>query len=179
MQLSPASADQVGHDVARDAKHRRVRTQGGAEGRTRVQHAWSRNHGERTNPACCLGIAICHVGGTLFVSRMDESDLVAGTMERVVEIVHMNPGYAEHGVYAVFNKGSRDCFRGCFRLCHFLHNHDCSRPTDCLAGQLFLPFQLLINMLNKATGCRPYPGKSGRLAKAVFSAFDQPSEMAR
>lgn len=29
-------------------------------------------------------------------------------------------------------------------------------------------------------GCRkPQPGKSGRLAKAVFSAFDQPSEIVR
>ena len=119
VQQAEAAADQVGGDLAADAQDRRVRRISGGERRGGIEQAGSRHHRIGADLAARPGIAEGHVGGTLFMARMDHPQRLAGVVEgdeqRVVlhagqrkDRVHLVP--AQHFDQRAAARHSRHCF---------------------------------------------------------------------
>ena len=98
MQEAETAADMRGGDLSGDAKHRRVARISGRKRCCRVEHTRSGHHEARADAAACLRIAEGHVGGRLFVARVDDANGVLAAVERVENIVELQAGQAEDGV---------------------------------------------------------------------------------
>ena len=111
-----------------DAKHRAVAGVGGGEGRGRIEDARPRNHQACADPAARLRVAERHVGRRLLMARVDDVDRRATRVERVEDVIELQPGQAEYRQGAVRLEradqslgAGRLCFRGqgfCLRVQH-------------------------------------------------------------
>ena len=112
MQLPAALADEMRHDVARDAEHRRDRPVRGTQRRSGIQQPRSGNDGVDAGTAGGFGVAVGHVPRALLVAGGDEAQRLALARQCVVEIVHVRAGNPEHGVHAVCDQRCGDRLAG-------------------------------------------------------------------
>ena len=95
----------AGRNLPDEGQHLGVHAIGGRQRRRRVQEAGTRHHAKCLRLAGCQRRAGGHVGGALFMARLDRRYGVSVVEKRIEELVVLDPGQAIKLVDPVCDKG--------------------------------------------------------------------------